>query len=73
MTHETHRNTEMTPRQWRRAAIQAVVVLVICVIMNLVLGNGFLPGLVVGLCAAVVSFVVQWLLTRSDGGPAGDS
>ncbi|GAA3637727.1 hypothetical protein GCM10022223_65800 [Kineosporia mesophila] len=63
----------MTPRQWRGAAIQAVVVLVICVIMNLVLGNGFLPGLVVGLSAAVVSFVVQWLLTRSGGGPAGDS
>ena len=38
-------------------------------VLNLALGNGFLPGLVIGLVAAVLSAGAEWLLTRRREAP----
>ena len=53
----------MSPRLLRMFLFPAVA-FIIALVLNLVLGNGVLVGLVLGLVAAVLSFGVDWLLNR---------
>ena len=56
----------MSPRLLR-LVVPALVTFVVVLVLNLILGNGILPGLVIGLVAAVLLVGIEALAARRQG------
>lgn len=62
----------MSPRL-RRLVVPAAAIFVVVLVLNLVLGNGFLPGVVIGLVAAAVMVAVEAVIARRQGRSGPDA